>query len=162
MSYFIFLKYLDSLEDFRKNPHAKFLLNLLVQNSKALVYSKIQFLFEKELSSDFSPSGPATPVLARFAPQAAGSTLSLFGPSSLSVFAKGLFPSTLRIPTTTPLLSHITAMWALPISFIPFPKPIHLTHVAASSRRLRSPCAARPPTSRCQSKSSLSRLDSPF
>jgi hypothetical protein len=67
MSYFIFLKYLDSLEDFRKNPHATFLLNLLVQNSKALVYSKIQFLFKKELSSDFSPSGPAPPVLARLA-----------------------------------------------------------------------------------------------
>jgi hypothetical protein len=25
MTYFIFLKYLDSLEDFRKNPHVKFL-----------------------------------------------------------------------------------------------------------------------------------------
>jgi hypothetical protein len=25
MAYFIFLKYLDSLEDFRKNPHVKFL-----------------------------------------------------------------------------------------------------------------------------------------
>jgi hypothetical protein len=67
---------------------SKFLLNLLVQISKALVYSKIQFLFEKELSSDFGPSGPAPPVLARFAPQATGSTVGPFGPSSLGVFAK--------------------------------------------------------------------------
>jgi hypothetical protein len=47
---------------------SKFLLNLLVQISKALLYSKIQFLIEKELSSDFVPSSPALPVLARFAP----------------------------------------------------------------------------------------------
>jgi hypothetical protein len=46
---------------------SKFLLNLLVQISNALVYSKIQFLFEKELSSDFGPSGPTLPVLAHFA-----------------------------------------------------------------------------------------------
>jgi hypothetical protein len=64
---------------------SKFLLNLLVQISKALVYSKIQFLFKKELSSDF---GPAPPVLARFAPQAARSTLNPFGPSSLGISTK--------------------------------------------------------------------------
>jgi hypothetical protein len=46
---------------------SKFLLNHFVQISKALVYSKIQFLFKKELSSDFGPSGPAPPVLACFA-----------------------------------------------------------------------------------------------
>jgi hypothetical protein len=67
---------------------SKFLLNLLVQISKALVYSKIQFLFEKESSSDFGPSGLALPVLARFSPQAAGSQLSPFGPSSLGIFAE--------------------------------------------------------------------------
>jgi hypothetical protein len=67
---------------------SKFLLNLLVQISKALVDSKIQFLFKKEFSSDFGPSGPAPPVLARFAPQAAGSTLSPFSPGSLGIFAK--------------------------------------------------------------------------
>jgi hypothetical protein len=67
---------------------SKFLLNLIVQISKALVYSKIQFLFEKELSYDFGPSGPAPPEPARFAPPAIGSTLSPFVPSSLGVFAK--------------------------------------------------------------------------
>jgi hypothetical protein len=67
---------------------SKFLLNLLVQISKALVYSKIQFLFEKEFSSDFGPPGPASPVLAHFAPQVIVSTLSPFGPSSLGAIAK--------------------------------------------------------------------------
>jgi hypothetical protein len=67
---------------------SKFFLNLLVQISKALVYSKIQFLFEKEFSSDFGPSGLAPPTLARFALQATGSPLSPVGPSSFGVFAE--------------------------------------------------------------------------
>jgi hypothetical protein len=67
---------------------SKFLLNLLVQISKALVYSKIQFLFRKEFSSDFGPSGPASPVLACFALLATVSTLIPFGLSSLGIFAK--------------------------------------------------------------------------
>jgi hypothetical protein len=64
MSYFIFLKYLDSVEDFRKNPHTKSILNLLVQISKALVYSKIQFLIRKDFFlqlSAQSAQGPADP-----------------------------------------------------------------------------------------------------
>jgi hypothetical protein len=141
---------------------SKFLLNLLLQISKALVYSKIQFLFEKKLSSDFSPSGPAPPVLARFAHRPPGPCSAHSAQAALAYLPKGVFPSTLRIPAMTPSLSHITAMWAPPVSFIPFPMPVDLTHVAASPRRLRPPCATRPPTSRCQSKSSLSCLDFPF
>jgi hypothetical protein len=44
---------------------SKYLLNLLLQISKALVNSKIQFLFEKNFSSEFSPAGlPTPPALA--------------------------------------------------------------------------------------------------
>jgi hypothetical protein len=64
---------------------SKFLLNLLVQISKALLYLKIQFLFEKEFSSDFCPAPPA---LAHFAPQAAGSPRNPFSPSSFGVFVE--------------------------------------------------------------------------
>jgi hypothetical protein len=39
---------------------SKFFLNLLVQISKAFVYSKIQILFGNHFSSDFGPSGPAS------------------------------------------------------------------------------------------------------
>jgi hypothetical protein len=39
---------------------SKFLLNLLVQISKAFVYSKIQILLRNNFSSDSRPSGPAT------------------------------------------------------------------------------------------------------
>jgi hypothetical protein len=92
MAYFIFLKYLRSLEEFRKILMSKFLLNLHVQISKALVYSKIQFLFEKEFSSDFSPSSPAPPTLARYAPQTARSPLGPRDPSGVGVFAERRIP----------------------------------------------------------------------
>jgi hypothetical protein len=68
---------------------SKFLLNLLVYISKDLVYSKIQFLFEKDFSSDFGPSGPTPPALACYAPQATGSPL---GPSHVGVFAERRIP----------------------------------------------------------------------
>jgi hypothetical protein len=69
----------------------KFLLNLLLQISKALVNSNIQFLFEKNFSSEFGPPGPASPVLARSAPQAAARACSAHpGLRGLSVFAKSL------------------------------------------------------------------------
>jgi hypothetical protein len=65
---------------------SKFLLNLLLQISKALVNSKIQFLFEKNFSSEF---GPASPVLAHSAPQATARTRSAHpGLRGLGVFAK--------------------------------------------------------------------------
>jgi hypothetical protein len=40
---------------------SKFLLNLLLQISKALLNSKIKFLFEKNFSSELGPAGQTTP-----------------------------------------------------------------------------------------------------
>jgi hypothetical protein len=68
---------------------SKFLLNLLLQISKALVNSKIQFLFEKNFSSEFGPPGPASPMLACSAPQAMPRVRSAHpGLRGLGVFAK--------------------------------------------------------------------------
>jgi hypothetical protein len=68
---------------------SKFLLYLLLQISKALVNSKMQFLFEKNSSSKFGPPGPASPVLACSAPQAATHVRSAHpGLRGLGVFAK--------------------------------------------------------------------------
>jgi hypothetical protein len=89
MAYYIFLKSLRSLEEFRKILMSKFLLNLLLQISKALVNSKTKFLFKKNFSSEFGPPGPASPVLARSAPQAAVRERSAHpGLRGFSVFAK--------------------------------------------------------------------------
>jgi hypothetical protein len=66
-----------------------FLLNLLLQISKALVNSKIQFLFENNFSSEFGPPGPTSPVLACSAPQATARACSAHpGLRGLGVFAK--------------------------------------------------------------------------
>jgi hypothetical protein len=74
MAYYIFLKSLRSLEEFRKNPHVKIPPNLLVQISKALVNSKIQFLIQNFFFFAFGPvdlaahsaSGPAGPCWPLF------------------------------------------------------------------------------------------------
>jgi hypothetical protein len=67
----------------------KFLLTLLLQIFKAFLYLKIQFLFEKNFSSEFGPPGPGLPVLARSAPQAAARVHSAHpGRRGLGVIAK--------------------------------------------------------------------------
>jgi hypothetical protein len=141
---------------------SKFLLNLLVQISKAWVYSKIQFLFEKESSSDFGSSGPAPPALARFAPQSTRSPLSPFGPSSLGVFAERCisFDFAHSGKDTFSLSRHCHLGPTCQLH--PLPTPADLTHGATSPGRLRPPYAARPPTSRYQARSSLPTLIPPF
>jgi hypothetical protein len=72
MTYYIFLKSVRSLEEFRKNPHVKIPHNLLLQISKALVNSKIQFLIQKFfflISARLTlrptrPLSPASPLAA--------------------------------------------------------------------------------------------------
>jgi hypothetical protein len=55
MVYYIFLKSLRSLEEFRKNPNVKILPKLL-QISKAFVNSKIQFFNSEIIFLDFGPA----------------------------------------------------------------------------------------------------------
>jgi hypothetical protein len=55
MSFGIFLKFLENLEDFRKIPISKFLLNILVQNSKVCQKSKFQRKFERILFLELWP-----------------------------------------------------------------------------------------------------------
>jgi hypothetical protein len=105
---------------------SKFLLNLLVQISKALVYSKINF-YSKRIFFRIS-AHPAQPRR----PQA-----------TLAYFLKGVFSSTLRTPIEMPSLSHVTAMWGPPVSSIPFLTSADRCRFSSSSpatpRRLASP-----------------------
>jgi hypothetical protein len=67
---------------------SKFLLNLLLQISKALVNSKIQFLFENFFSSEFSPLGPAgLPTPLALACRPAQAVQPLPGPNRLAHLA---------------------------------------------------------------------------
>jgi hypothetical protein len=137
---------------------SKFLLNLLVQISKALVNSKIKILIQK-----FFSSLSAWPTLRPTQPlaQPARWPLSSRGPNStlpaqlahvlMAYLWKYVFPFGSRLPNWPPP-SRLSVKWAQAVSFIFL--PCRLT-VATSSRRLRPPHVARPPTSRCQAMSSL-------
>jgi hypothetical protein len=59
MTYFIFLKYLRILEEFRKNPHVKISPKSPPTNFQSLGIFKNQILFGKAFSFTFSPTGPA-------------------------------------------------------------------------------------------------------
>jgi hypothetical protein len=120
------------LEEFRKIPMSKSLLNFLVQISKALVNSKIKFLIQKSFffisarlplpaHSAFGPAGPAGP-----SPPAAGSQL-----------CKNMFSSLIHaFPSRRHLSIHpLTHGPHLSVSSSP---PHRLTPVVSPPRR-RSP-----------------------
>jgi hypothetical protein len=88
MAYFIFLKYVDNPEDFRNNPHVKISLKSPCANFQSLGIFKNPIFIQKRTLLRFRPIRPSPASAGRFAPQAAGSTLSPFGPSSPGVFAK--------------------------------------------------------------------------
>jgi hypothetical protein len=106
---------------------SKFLLNLLVQISKALVYSKIKFYSEKNFPHHFWPIRPFGPATA----------LSLFFPTS-------------RFPSPPPLGLGLPADPAHPHGpighLLPPPAPMSGTHDAAAGRpRAASTVAPSPP-----------------
>jgi hypothetical protein len=57
MAYFIFLKSLRSLEEFRKNPHVKIPPKSPPTNFQSLGILENQILFGKEFSFTFGPTG---------------------------------------------------------------------------------------------------------
>jgi hypothetical protein len=99
---------------------SKFLLNLLVQISKALVYSKIQILFGNHFFR-FRPIRPSPEQPRPLHPQAAMRVLGPLGPlglSSLGVFAKRcLFFEFAQ--SINGVSSHVPAKWAPPIRSTP-------------------------------------------
>jgi hypothetical protein len=109
---------------------SKFLLNLLLQISKALVNSKIQFLFEKNFSSEFSPlpqhwpagrPKPSNPSPA----QTAQPTwpLSRSGHACLWRILQKTFSSLIHAFPSRPLSPSVTATRASPVSFVVSPMP---------------------------------------
>jgi hypothetical protein len=126
MAYFIFLKYLRSLEEFRKNPHVKISPKSPPTNFQSLGIFKNQILLRKEFSS----------LLAQPAQQPAG-------PSGLSAQPQPFF----SFPT-----SHFApppSSWGLGLTA----GPTHLTaqRPSSSSSAHRSSAASRlapPPHSR--------------
>jgi hypothetical protein len=131
---------------------SKFHLYLLVQISKALVNSEIQFLIQKFFFLAFGPTDLA-----------AHSAIGPTGPASLSPLVGQIQPCRPSQPvcrwricgSTFSFLVH--AFRAVRFVFL-HRRPTVFT----PSRRLRPPRAAWPPTSRCQARSSLHTLIPPL
>jgi hypothetical protein len=110
---------------------SKFLLNLLLQISKALVNSKIQFLIQKFLFLTYGPADPVARLASGLAhPPAAPSPQAKIvpaGPSSprLSrVFAGNTFSLSDHAFPSRPPLPRLSVNWAPPVRFTPFPTPV--------------------------------------
>jgi hypothetical protein len=153
MAYYIFLKSLRSLEEFRKNPHVKMPHKSPSTNFQSLGKFKNTILIQKLFFLAFGPdnlaaraaSGPGSPPAAS---SLQAKTVQA-GPSSPRVgrvFAGNTFPFWFA-PSRAGRLSLISLSSGPRLSAVSSP-PRRLTP-AAFSRCLRPPHAARPPTSRC-------------
>jgi hypothetical protein len=119
---------------------SKFLINLLLQISKALVNSKIQFLFEKNFPPNSAHSAqPACPLprpwpAGRPKPsnpspaQTAQPTwpLSRSARSCLWHILQKTFSSSVHAFPRRPLSPYVTTTWAPPVSFVVSPAPADL------------------------------------
>jgi hypothetical protein len=129
MAYFIFRKYLRSLEEFRKNPHVKIPPKSPCANFQSLGIFKNLIFIQKGIFFKFQPIRPSpaprwpAPPHRPPVPRSAHSAQA-----ALAYFPKGIFSSTLRTQAETPSLSHVTAMWGSLVSFIPFPTPADRCH----------------------------------
>jgi hypothetical protein len=132
MAYYIFLKSLRSLEEFRKNPHVKIPPKSLSTIFQSLAILKNQILFEKEFFLHFRPnrptgqpahlaSPPSQPHLPPFLPQAARAW-PIPAYAALAYLPKAVSSSSLRSPATTPSPS-VTTTRAPPVGFVISPAP---------------------------------------
>jgi hypothetical protein len=159
MAYFIFLKYLRSMEEFRKNPHVKIPPKSACANFQSLGKFKHPIFNSKIIFLRFRPGPPYGPL--GLWPSQPHWPLSSRGPkqplpahlarASVASSRKYVFPFGSRLLSWS-LLSHLSIKWARAVSFVFLP---HRPTVAASSHHLWPPRAARPPTLRCQARSSL-------
>jgi hypothetical protein len=109
---------------------SKFLLNLLLQISKTLVNSKIQFLIQKSFFLAFgaanlaarSASGPASPPAAP-SPQAETVPAGPSSPRIGRVFARNTFSLSDHAFPSRPPLPRLSVNRAPPIRFTSFPAP---------------------------------------
>jgi hypothetical protein len=117
---------------------SKFLLNLLVQISKALVYSKIKFLFRKEFFCRFRPIRPRPACASPLCP--VGHRLPARPTRPKPRWRNCRKAHSLRLCALQQrrLLSHITAMWGPSVSSIPFPTPADSCRFSSSPPYLNS------------------------
>jgi hypothetical protein len=153
MAYFIFLKYLRTLEEFRKNPHVKIPFKSPYANFQSLGIFKNLIFIRKGILFRFWPIRSATPCRPP-APRSAHSAQA-----TLAYLLKGVFSLTLRTPAETPSLAHITVMWGLPVSSIPIPTPANRCRFSSSPPA--TPHRPAPPSDATQAVTRLAIISSP-
>jgi hypothetical protein len=162
MAYYIFLKSLRSLEEFRKNPHAKIPPKSLSTNFQSLGKFKNPIFIRKRIFLRFRPNRPSgqparpasqpSPPPA-FSPTGRTRARPISACAAVAYWLKYVSFFTLRNPATMPSPS-VTAKWGPPVSFIFHLAPADPGHTAAS---LGHPASA----SRCRVKELTPLLDSP-
>jgi hypothetical protein len=131
MSYYIFLKYLRSLEEFRKNPHVKIppkspSINFqILDKFKNPIFNSEILFFLFSARPTLRPTRPLSPASPLATPSPAGQKRPA-GPSSPSVghvFAGNTFSFSDHAFPSRPPPPSVTATWAPLVSFIVSPVP---------------------------------------
>jgi hypothetical protein len=130
MAYYIFLKSLRSLEEFRKNPHVKIPPKSPSTNFQSLGKFKNPIFNSEILFLAFGPadpaarsaSNPASPPAAP-SPQAEIILAGSSSPRVSRVFAENTFSLSDHAFPSRPLLPRLSVNRAPPVRFTPFPMP---------------------------------------
>jgi hypothetical protein len=150
MTYYIFLKSLRSLEEFRKNPHVKILPKSPCANFQSFGKFKIQFLIQKSFFFTFGPAtltGPLglQPSRPRWPLSSRGLNSTLpaqLARVSVAYLRKYIFPFGSRLPSWPPP-SRLSVKWAPAIGFVFSPVLPDPGRVTADFRHAAAPRAAR-------------------
>jgi hypothetical protein len=140
MAYYIFLKSLRNLEEFRKNPHLKIPPKSPCANFQSLGKLKNPIFIRKRIFLRFRPnrpsgqparpaSQPSQPLA--FSPTGRARARPIPACATVAYWPKYVSFFTLRNPATTPSPS-ITTKWGPPVSSIFHLTPADPGHAAAS------------------------------
>jgi hypothetical protein len=128
LTYYIFLKSLRSLEEFRKNPHVKIPPKSPSINFQSLAKFKNPIFNSKILLLHFRPgypsrptrpsaqSAPLAPLLSR-RPKPTGRPKPLSPRASLAYLQKYVFFFISRLPPSAPTLSPLADAWTPLVNF---------------------------------------------
>jgi hypothetical protein len=124
MVYFISLKSLRILEEFRENPHIKIPPKYPCGNSQSLAKFQNPLEFENQFLLESSPriwpDRPSFPCIDPSILQAVASSADPFGSCAIGVFWRVHFPFGFVLSALVPCLSPLIDTWAPPIKPIPF------------------------------------------
>jgi hypothetical protein len=130
MEYYIFLKSLRSLEEFRKNPHVKIPPKSPSTNFQSLGKFKNPIFNSEIIYLSFGPanlaahsaSGPAIPPVAP-SPQAEIAPAGPSNPRVGRIFTRNTFSFSDHIFPSRPPLPRLSVNRAPPVRITPFPTP---------------------------------------